>query len=228
MSAERLNLGTQQGLSSDTYPATNPPLAGWVVPVNLYNTSRVQQVQPVQCFTCATSFSTNVVLSRITVYHQVANLPLVPGCPIPKELYEIDQTRIVGLTIDPHVLSTIRRNRLGMMGLKQMTGISNVEYAELKKVNEELEWARALFRRNPGWPVLDVTLRYVCPGAACSSMLCVLHLQPHPADFDALQDSLHLMCCGSMRVVGPRPTRVGRLDRQTQGREGWGGGVQRA
>ncbi|MEW5299501.1 MAG: hypothetical protein WDW38_004460 [Sanguina aurantia] len=91
--------------------------------------------------------------------YKVANLPLVPGCPIPKELYEIDQTRIVGLTIDPHVLSTIRRNRLGMMGLKQMTGISNVEYAELKKVNEELEWARALFRRNPGWPVLDVTLR---------------------------------------------------------------------
>jgi hypothetical protein len=36
---------------------------------------------------------------------QVANLPLVPGLPIPKELYEMDQTRIVGLTIDPAVRS---------------------------------------------------------------------------------------------------------------------------
>lgn len=86
-------------------------------------------------------------------------MPLVPGCPIPKELYEIDQTRIVGLTIDPHILSSIRRNRLGMMGVTQMTGISNVEYAELRKVNEELEWARELFKKNPEWPVLDVTLR---------------------------------------------------------------------
>ncbi len=32
---------------------------------------------------------------------QVANLPLIPNCPVPKELYEIDQTRIVGLIIDP-------------------------------------------------------------------------------------------------------------------------------
>lgn len=32
---------------------------------------------------------------------QVANLPLIPNCPVPKELHEIDQTRIVGLIIDP-------------------------------------------------------------------------------------------------------------------------------
>jgi hypothetical protein len=30
---------------------------------------------------------------------QVANLPLIPNCPVPKELFEIDQRRIVGLVI---------------------------------------------------------------------------------------------------------------------------------
>lgn len=48
----------------------------------------------------------------------MANLPLVPGIPLPKELFEVDQTRVFGLTIDPSVLLTIRRNRVGMMGHK--------------------------------------------------------------------------------------------------------------
>lgn len=43
----------------------------------------------------------------------MANLPLVAGAPLPKELFEIDQSRIVGLTIDPTVLMSIRRNRVG-------------------------------------------------------------------------------------------------------------------
>ena len=51
----------------------------------------------------------------------MANLPLVPGIPLPKELKEIDQARIVGLTIDPNVLLSIRRNRIGMMGAKDFS-----------------------------------------------------------------------------------------------------------
>ncbi len=35
---------------------------------------------------------------------QVANLPLVPNLPIPKELFEIDQRKIVGLLLDPSVM----------------------------------------------------------------------------------------------------------------------------
>ena len=49
----------------------------------------------------------------------MANLPLVPGIPPPKELYELDKSRIVGLTIDPNVLLSIRRNRVGMMGMRE-------------------------------------------------------------------------------------------------------------
>ena len=39
--------------------------------------------------------------------YQVANLPLVPNLPIPKELFEIDQRKIVGLLIDPTVVNPI-------------------------------------------------------------------------------------------------------------------------
>ncbi|GFR43630.1 hypothetical protein Agub_g4729 [Astrephomene gubernaculifera] len=95
--------------------------------------------------------------------YKVANLPLIPGCPVPRELFEIDQTRIVGLIIDPHVLATIRRNRVNMMGVARAQAI---DYAEVQKINAELDWARKLYNAHPEWPVLDVTLRGIEETAA--------------------------------------------------------------
>eukprot|EP00951_Prasinocladus_malaysianus_P019111 scaffold154295_cov36-Prasinocladus_malaysianus.AAC.1 len=74
----------------------------------------------------------------------VANLPLVPGLPIPKQLYELDQRKVVGLTMDPkpakwnglfmcitcaQVLHAIRTNRMDMMGV----GEHKTEYVQLSK-----------------------------------------------------------------------------------------------
>ena len=42
---------------------------------------------------------------------RVCNIPLIRGFELPKELYEVDQRRIIGLTIDPVELARIRRNR---------------------------------------------------------------------------------------------------------------------
>ncbi|GLC59190.1 hypothetical protein PLESTB_001460200 [Pleodorina starrii] len=95
--------------------------------------------------------------------YKVANLPLIPGCPVPRELHEIDQTRIVGLIIDPNVLSTIRRNRVSIMGVARAQAI---DYAEVKKINFELDWARKLYNSHPEWPVIDVTLRGIEETAA--------------------------------------------------------------
>ncbi|KXZ47437.1 hypothetical protein GPECTOR_35g875 [Gonium pectorale] len=95
--------------------------------------------------------------------YKVANLPLIAGCPVPKELFTIDQSRIVGLIIDPHVLASIRRNRVSMMGVARAQGI---DYAEIQKINSELEWARQLYNAHPDWPVLDVTLRGIEETAA--------------------------------------------------------------
>ena len=35
----------------------------------------------------------------------------------------------------------------------------SIDYAEMRKVQEELDWAKELYRSNPLWAVLDVTLR---------------------------------------------------------------------
>jgi regulator of PEP synthase PpsR (kinase-PPPase family) len=83
---------------------------------------------------------------------KVANLPLVRGIEPPKFLYEIDQKKIVGLTIDPEALAKIRRERLVRMG-REPTG----DYASLQSIREEIEWAREIFSRNRRWPIFDVT-----------------------------------------------------------------------
>lgn len=83
---------------------------------------------------------------------RVCNIPLILGFEPPKELLEIDQRRIIGLTIDPENLATIRRNRLERLGQDK-----GGEYADPDKVNEEIEYANELFKRNRRWPVFNVT-----------------------------------------------------------------------
>jgi hypothetical protein len=83
--------------------------------------------------------------------HKTANVPVVKGIAPPPELFAIDATKIVGLTIDAERLAEIRTARLKGMG-----GGGNRHYAELLEIYEELEEAEALHRRL-GCPVVDVT-----------------------------------------------------------------------
>jgi regulator of PEP synthase PpsR (kinase-PPPase family) len=83
---------------------------------------------------------------------RVANIPLIQGFEIPKEIYDIDQRRVIGLTIDAQDLATIRRNRLERLGQNH-----GGEYADPDKVNQEIEYANEIFRRNRRWPVFNVT-----------------------------------------------------------------------
>ncbi len=85
---------------------------------------------------------------------KVANIPLVKGSPLPEQLFEIDQRKIVGLTIDPSSLHKIRKNRLEKFG--QDPGSS---YARLDHIYEEIEYAKSIFQKYKRWPVLDVTDR---------------------------------------------------------------------
>ncbi len=85
---------------------------------------------------------------------KVANVPLVLGQQPPKELFEIDQRRIVGLTINPDSLNRIRKKRLEKFG--QDPG---GEYANMGHIQAELEMAKQLFKANRRWPVFDVTDR---------------------------------------------------------------------
>ncbi len=85
---------------------------------------------------------------------KVANIPLVPGSPLPEELFKVDQRKIVGLIIDPDSLHKIRRNRLER--IKQDPGS---EYARMDNIFEEIDYAKELFSKNKRWPVFNVTER---------------------------------------------------------------------
>jgi regulator of PEP synthase PpsR (kinase-PPPase family) len=83
--------------------------------------------------------------------HKAANVPVVKGIAPPKELFDVDQRKIVGLTIDPNRLVEIRRARVRTMGAAR-----NRQYAELMEIYEELDQAAKLHRKL-GCPVIDIS-----------------------------------------------------------------------
>jgi regulator of PEP synthase PpsR (kinase-PPPase family) len=84
--------------------------------------------------------------------YRTANVPLVRELGPPPQLFEVDQRRIAALTIDPEALQIIRRERL-----RRYHHPDGTRYAELRHIEEELEYSRGIFRQNRLWPVIDVT-----------------------------------------------------------------------
>jgi [pyruvate, water dikinase]-phosphate phosphotransferase / [pyruvate, water dikinase] kinase len=84
--------------------------------------------------------------------YKAANVPVVKSIDPPRELFDIEQAKIVGLTIDPNRLAEIRRARVRAMG----GGARNRQYAELMEIYEELDQAEKLHRRL-GCPVIDIS-----------------------------------------------------------------------
>lgn len=91
---------------------------------------------------------------------KAANIPFVPGCPMPQEILEAKNPLIVGLTKDPKRLVQIRRNRLLMLDQDQET-----DYVDLESVSKEVNEALRLFNSHK-WPVIDVTRRSIEETAA--------------------------------------------------------------
>ena len=84
---------------------------------------------------------------------KVANVPLVLGIEPPKELFAVDQNKIVAMTIDPTTLVDIRRERMKRLG----HGLSSRDYADLQHVGKEVEYSNQIFSQHPRWPVFEVT-----------------------------------------------------------------------
>jgi [pyruvate, water dikinase]-phosphate phosphotransferase / [pyruvate, water dikinase] kinase len=82
--------------------------------------------------------------------YRTANVPIVRGIEPPKELFDVDRARVVGLTIDALTLAEIRGERV-----RNMHG-SRREYAGLEAIFEELEYAEGVHRRL-GCPVIEVS-----------------------------------------------------------------------
>ena len=93
--------------------------------------------------------------------YRVANVPLVPEIPPPKELFEIDQEKIYALIIDLNSLVRVRHQRLRQLGLPP-----DAEYAARENIARELRWVREFYARHPIWPVVDTSGRAVEETAA--------------------------------------------------------------
>ena len=89
---------------------------------------------------------------------KAANVPLVPGAPLPPELEE-PPCPVVGLTIDVNALIEIRRHRLRLIGAGGMRQDST-DYVDQDSVKAEILAARRLCTAR-GWPVVDVTRRSI-------------------------------------------------------------------
>jgi [pyruvate, water dikinase]-phosphate phosphotransferase / [pyruvate, water dikinase] kinase len=81
--------------------------------------------------------------------YKTANVPLVKGIDPPPELFTVDQSKIVGLTIDAQRLSEIRGERIRWMR-------GDRSYASLVEIYDELDYAAQVHRRL-GCPVLEVS-----------------------------------------------------------------------
>ncbi len=88
-------------------------------------------------------------------FYKVANVPLVPEIPVPQEVYDKDPRRVVGLTVAPEKLISIREERLKSLGLQ-----SGAKYANLDRVNEELNYSRRIMEEL-GCMVIDITNRAI-------------------------------------------------------------------
>ena len=87
-------------------------------------------------------------------------MPLVPQTHIPKEIYQIDPKKIIGLTTDPQVLNRIRRQRMISYGMDPDTAYSNMD-----SINAELDSAMALYKKL-GCFVINVAERSIEETAA--------------------------------------------------------------
>ncbi|MCA1541390.1 kinase/pyrophosphorylase [Bradyrhizobium sp. NBAIM32] len=94
---------------------------------------------------------------------RTANVPLVPGIPVPPQLETLTRPLVVSLHATPERLIQIRQNRLLSMGAESSSGSDS--YTDKQSVTEEVAFARKLSAKHD-WPLLDVTRRSIEETAA--------------------------------------------------------------
>ncbi|WP_426410589.1 pyruvate, water dikinase regulatory protein [Bradyrhizobium ganzhouense] len=94
---------------------------------------------------------------------RTANVPLVPGIPVPAQLETLTRPLVVSLHATPERLIQIRQNRLLSMGAESGSGSDT--YTDRQSVTEEVAFARKLSAKHD-WPLLDVTRRSIEETAA--------------------------------------------------------------
>ncbi len=86
---------------------------------------------------------------------EAANVPRGPDVPLPDGVFQAKAPLVVGLTINPDLLSRVRDSRL-----KRLREEGASDYADIEAVRREVTEARRLFVRR-GWPLIDVSQRSI-------------------------------------------------------------------
>ncbi len=92
---------------------------------------------------------------------KAANIPLVPGIPLPDVIWSLKKPLIVGLFASPERIVQIRENRILTLNAPQ----DHSSYVDRVAVAEEIAQSRRLFGTN-NWPIIDVTRRSIEETAA--------------------------------------------------------------
>ena len=92
---------------------------------------------------------------------KTANIPLVPGMPLPADVEALKHPLVVGLYATPERIVQIRQNRL--LGLRAHR--DDDKYIDQQSVAEEVSASRRLCARH-SWPAIDVTRRSIEETAA--------------------------------------------------------------
>jgi [pyruvate, water dikinase]-phosphate phosphotransferase / [pyruvate, water dikinase] kinase len=92
---------------------------------------------------------------------KTANVPLVPGIPLPPGIEALKRPLVVGLYASPERIVLIRQNRL--LGLKAHR--DGDKYIDQQAVAEEVATSRRLCAKH-NWPSIDVTRRSIEETAA--------------------------------------------------------------
>jgi regulator of PEP synthase PpsR (kinase-PPPase family) len=92
---------------------------------------------------------------------KTANIPLVPGVPLPPGIESLNRPLVVGLYASAERIVQIRQNRL--LGLKAHR--DGDKYVDQQSVAEEIAVSRRLCAKH-NWPLIDVTRRSIEETAA--------------------------------------------------------------
>lgn len=92
---------------------------------------------------------------------KTANIPIVPGTPLPEPLLAAQKPLIVGLIATSDRISQVRGHR----ELGTVSGLDMSDYTDRASIAEELKYARMLCARH-NWPIIDVTRRSIEETAA--------------------------------------------------------------
>jgi regulator of PEP synthase PpsR (kinase-PPPase family) len=87
--------------------------------------------------------------------YRVANIPLVYGIPIPRELKEVNPKKVIALMIQFDIMQEIRKQRVNYLGRHAS------DYASPEYIFRELEYCRDLYKQNRQWRVIDVSKKAI-------------------------------------------------------------------